>query len=149
MNILFRKMNSIAAMLSALLLLALVAGCRTAPVQPTTVFNFPKVNPADTHMRLLLANAMRYAGSASVMTDPASGYPFEGWNQDPKKGLYLRQFTQLTAIGEWVELLANIAAGYADNPCISREEARRGSTRLSGVCGTTSRTRGSAPRVCW
>ena len=111
----------------------LVTGCRTVPRQPTTAFNFPGVNPAHTHTRLLLENAMLYAGAANVMTDPASGYPFEGWNQDLKQGLYLRQFTQLTAIGEWLELMANIAAGYADNPCISRDEAK---TRLIQVVGS-------------
>jgi len=97
----------IKAVLLPALLLALLAGCRTVPRQPIA-FNFPNVNPAHTHTRLLLENAMLYTGAANVMTDPASGYPFEGWNQEPKKGLYLRQFTQLTAIGEWLELMANI-----------------------------------------
>jgi hypothetical protein len=114
------------------LLLVLVAGCRTVPRQPTTAFNFPDVNPSHTHTRLLLENALLYADPRNAMTDPASGYPFEGWNQEPKKGLYLRQFTQLTAIGEWLELMANIAAGYADNPCISREEAKK---RLIWIVG--------------
>ena len=76
---------------------------------------------------------MLYPGAANVMTDPASGYPVEGWNQNLKKGLYLRQFTQLTAIGEWLELMANITAGYADNPCISRDEAK---TRLIQIVGS-------------
>jgi hypothetical protein len=125
-----RAMSRCAALL---LSLALVAGCRTAsPHQPTT-FNFPNVNPAHTHTRLLLENAMLYTGAANVMTDPASGYPVEGWNQNLKQGLYLRQFTQLTAIGEWLELMANIAAGYADNPCISRDEAK---TRLIQIVGS-------------
>ncbi|MGE5840149.1 MAG: hypothetical protein ACM34H_09455, partial [Deltaproteobacteria bacterium] len=52
-----------------------------------------------------------------------SGYPAEGWNQEPQNGLFLRSFTQLTAIGTWVELLSNIVAGYADNPYLSREAA--------------------------
>jgi hypothetical protein len=133
MNIIFRKINSIAAVLLPALLLALLVGCRTVPRQPATAFNFPKVDPAHTHTRLLLENALRYAAPASAMTDPASGYPFEGWNQVPKKGLYLRQFTQLTAIGEWLELMANIAAGYADNPCVSRDEAK---TRLIQIVGS-------------
>ncbi|MGA3284533.1 MAG: hypothetical protein ABSD57_08750 [Verrucomicrobiota bacterium] len=119
------------ALLSALFL-ALLTGCRTVPRQPTA-FNFPKVDPSHTHTRRLLENALLYAGSANAMTDPASGYPFEGWNQEPKKGLYLRSFTQLTAIGEWLELMANIAAGYADNPCISRDEAK---TRLIRIVGS-------------
>ena len=57
------------------------------------------------------------------MVDPVSGYPFEGWNQDPKRGLFLRSFTQLTAIGQWMELLANIVAGEAETPVLSREQA--------------------------
>ena len=113
----------IKAVLLPALLLVLVAGCRTVPHQPTA-FNFPAVNPAHAHMRLLLENAMLYTGATNVITDPASGYPVEGWNQDLKKGLYLRQFTQLTAIGEWLELMANITAGYADNPYLSRTEAQ-------------------------
>ena len=117
---------------AALLLLVLLAGCRTLPRQPTA-FNFPNVDPTHTHTRLLLENALLYAGSANAMTDPASGYPFEGWNQVPAKGLYLRSFTQLTAIGEWLELMANIAAGYADNPCVSRDEAK---TRLIQIVGS-------------
>ena len=74
-------------------------------------------------MQTLLANAMGYLKPEHGLVDPASGYPVEGWNQDSERGLYLRSFTQLTAIGEWIEILANIAAGYADNPYISREEA--------------------------
>ncbi len=102
------------------------------PHGPSTAFNFPKVDPAHTHTRLLLENAMLYAGATNIITDPVSGYPFEGWNQNLKKGLYLRQFTQLTAIGEWLELMANITAGYADNPCISRDEAKARLIRIVG-----------------
>src|ERR1035437_9884691 len=96
-----RKLSQItkAALLSAFLL-ALLVGCRTPSPRQRTAFNFPKVNPAHTHTRRLLENALLYAGSANAMTDPASGYPFEGWNQVPAKGLYLLSFTQLTAIGE-------------------------------------------------
>jgi hypothetical protein len=114
------------------ILLVLLTGCRTVPSRPAA-FNFPKVNPAHPHTQQLLENALGYAGAANVMTDPASGYPFEGWNQDKQRGLYLRQFTQLTAIGEWLELMANIAAGYADNPYLSRAEAQ---ARLAQVVGS-------------
>jgi hypothetical protein len=68
------------------------------------------------HARLLLDNAWRYTDPAHGLFDVSSGYPVEGWNQEPKEGLYLRSFTQLTAIGAWVELLASMAAGQAENP---------------------------------
>ena len=74
-------------------------------------------------MQALLVNAMGYLKPENGLVDPTSGYPAEGWNQDSERALYLRSFTQLTAIGERLEVLANIAAGYADNPYISGEEA--------------------------
>ncbi|MBM4152093.1 MAG: hypothetical protein FJ220_01040, partial [Kiritimatiellaceae bacterium] len=86
-------------------------------------FNFPLVNPDHTHMQRLLANAMAYVKPENKLVDPHSGYPVEGWNHDPENGMYLRSFTQLTAIGEHAEILANIAAGYADNPYISEDMA--------------------------
>ncbi len=102
--------------------------------QPTTEpsilgrdeFNYPNVPRGHPHMRLLLDNAFQYVNPVHGIVDPASGYPVEGWNQDPDKGLFLRSFTQLTAIGTWIELLANVAAGYADNPFFSRESALDG-----------------------
>jgi hypothetical protein len=93
------------------------------PAEVKGDFNFPKVAPEHVHMQQLLENAMAYINPEHGLIDEQSGYPVEGWNHDPSKGLYLRSFTQLTSIGEWVELLANIAAGYADNPYISRTEA--------------------------
>jgi len=86
-------------------------------------FNFPTVGKEHVHMQQLLENAMGYINPEHGLIDEASGYPVEGWNHDPSKGLYLRSFTQLTSIGEWLELLGDIAAGYAVNPYISREEA--------------------------
>lgn len=104
--------------------LLLGAGCaKTLSETETEAFNFPLVNPAHERMQLLLANAFAYINPSNGIIDADSGYPVEGWNQDPGRALYLRSFTQLTAIGEWIELLANIAAGYADNPYISREKA--------------------------
>ncbi len=91
--------------------------------RPATEFSFPMVEPQHTHMQQLLENAMGYINPEHGLIDSTSGYPVEGWNHDPSKGLYLRSFTQLTSIGEWVELMANIAAGYADNSYISRDEA--------------------------
>jgi len=99
---------------------------KTDPEQPATSsrdFNFSKVPPSHNHMRLLLENAFQYVDPVHGIVDPVSGYPSEGWNQEPQNGLFLRSFTQLTAIGKWIELLANIVAGYADNPCLSRESA--------------------------
>ena len=111
--------------------------------------SFPTVPPDHKHARALLENAMRYAAPATRMIDPVSGYPFEGWNQDPKQGLFLRSFTQLTAIGQWMELLANVVAGHADTPDLSREQALADLTRLvTDACATTSATPSSAPRGC-
>jgi hypothetical protein len=76
-----------------------------------------------SHVQMLLDNAFKYIDPAHGLTDSVSGYPVEGWNEDPEQGLFLRSFTQLTAIGEWVELLANIASGQADNPYIPQDNA--------------------------
>jgi hypothetical protein len=95
-----------------------------ASLQPAAdAFHFPLLNPQHENMQRLLINAMGYLKPGHALVDPASGYPVEGWNEDPALGLYLRSFTQLTAIGERIELLANIAAGYAVNPYLSRERA--------------------------
>ena len=91
---------------------------------------FPTVPAAHRHARALLENSMRYLAPANKLIDPASGYPFEGWNHDPKQGLFLRSFTQLTAIGKHMELLADIVAGRADSPEMTKEQALEGLTRL-------------------
>jgi hypothetical protein len=98
---------------------------RAKPVDTdsSAAFVFPAVGEEHVHMQQLLANAMGYINPEHGLFDETSGYPVEGWNHDPSKGLFLRSFTQLTSIGEWTELLANIVAGYADNPYVSREEA--------------------------
>jgi hypothetical protein len=92
--------------------------------------HFPTVPAEHRHARALLENALALFAPANKMVDPASGYPFEGWNHDPGQGLFMRSFTQLTAIGLYLELLANVAAGYADSPHLSRDEAMRQLTRL-------------------
>jgi hypothetical protein len=96
---------------------------QTNPNATKAQLRFPTVAPEHPHVRALLENAMRYVAPENGMTDASSGYPVEGWNQDPGKGLFLRSFTQLTATGESLELLANVVAGYADTPFLSREEA--------------------------
>ena len=91
--------------------------------------NYPNVPPEHWHMRLLLDNAFDYLNPAHGIVDPISGYPVEGWNQEPQKGVFLRSLTQLTAIGAWIELLANVAAGDADNPHVSKDAALAGLSR--------------------
>ena len=110
------------------------------PMKSRREFNFPKVPSSHKHMRLLLENAFQYVDPVHGIVDPVSGYPAEGWNQEPRNGLFLRSFTQLTAIGEWIELLANIVAGYADNPYLSRESAM---SRLSLAVKTLLQDQGN------
>jgi hypothetical protein len=103
------------------------------PGQPALVrpaVRFPTVPAEHEHARMLLENACRLFAPDNKMIDSASGYPFEGWNNDPSKGLFLRSFTQLTAIALWMELLANVVTGYADTPYLSREQALTHLTRL-------------------
>jgi hypothetical protein len=85
--------------------------------------HFPTVPAEHEHARALLENACALFAPDNKMIDPASGYPFEGWNEDPKQGLLMRSFTQLTSIALWMELLGNVIAGYADTPYVSRERA--------------------------
>jgi hypothetical protein len=117
----------------ALILAPSIASPSPFPLNPgpastagSSGFHYPNVSPNHQHMRLLLDNAFEYVNPAHGIIDPVSGYPVEGWNQEPQHGLFLRSFTQLTAIGAWIELLANVAAGYADNPYLSKESALSG-----------------------
>lgn len=122
----------IGLMLAVLGLSALMSdeGAGGAPLMNTGMgLHFPRLPAGHEHMRLLVENALGYTDPAHGIVEPGSGYPAEGWNQQPESGLFLRSFTQLTAIGAWIELLANIAAGYADNPYLSRDVARDGLTR--------------------
>ena len=89
-------------------------------------FHFTNMPGSHRHMALLLANAFQYVNPVHGIVDPASGYPAEGWNQEPENGVFLRSFSQLTAIGAWIELLANIACGAADNPYLSKDAALKG-----------------------
>ncbi|WP_165250339.1 hypothetical protein [Paludisphaera soli] len=99
------------------------ATASAAPPEIEPGFRFPTVPEEHPHARALLANALKYIGPENRIFDPASGYPFEGWNQDPARGIYLRSFTQLTAIGQGMEILANVAAGVCEAPFVSRREA--------------------------
>jgi hypothetical protein len=121
---------------------AAVAGLFTAgpvaadPPLPTPPGSYPTVPAAHVHARALLANALKYADPANKTFDPVSGYPYEGWNHDPKTGIFLQGFTQLTAIGVWMELLANVAAGTVEVPNVPRDEAIK---RLAFVVKTLRR----------
>ncbi len=94
-------------------------------------FSLPSINPNHVHMRQLVENALGYIKPGQGLFDEGSGYPVEGWNDDAMSGLHLRGFTQLTTIGEWLELLAHIAAGYADQPYVSRSDALRQLDRVT------------------
>lgn len=90
----------------------------------------PAIAAEHRHARLLLDNALKYADPAHKLVDPVSGYPVEGWNQDPSRGLFLRSFTQLTAIGQYMELLGHVAAGRVEPPGLGREDAVRALAKL-------------------
>jgi hypothetical protein len=109
---------------------ALAAGTALAQEGGNAPFRLPTIPAQHKHARALLENALGYIDLRHRMIDKASGYPFEGWNHDPKQQLFLRSFTQLTAIGQWMELLANIAAGQADTPYLTREQALAQLTHL-------------------
>lgn len=91
---------------------------------------YPTIPAEHKHARMLLENALRFADTSHKLSCPTSGYPFEGWNQDPSKGLFLRSFTQLTAIGLQMELYACVIAGEADSPGLSREAALAGLSKI-------------------
>jgi hypothetical protein len=117
-----------AIMLAACLAFATSSG-NTPAAEPTKstpgdpAVRFPTVVSQHKHVRALLENALQYIAPRNGLIDPKSHYLVEGWNDDPKSGLFLRSFTQLTVIGLWMELLADVAAGYADTPHLSREQA--------------------------
>ena len=115
-------LTSVGTRVGGLLVLGgvLAGGCGKGVTAPVTV---PAMRPEHRHAGLLVANAFRYTDPAHGRTDAASGHPVEGWTQSPKRGLHLRSFTQLTAIGQWIELLACIAAGQAPNPYRTPDQA--------------------------
>jgi len=102
-----------------------VSDTGTVLLQSAPQGSYPTVDPSHEHVRALLDNAMSYLAPDNEITDPSSGYPFEGWNHEPERGLDLRAFTQLTAIGFWVEVLADIIAGHTEHPFVTREQAQQ------------------------
>jgi len=125
-----RRAGACAAVLAVVSMLGLLGPAAGAPadeldrLKPDEASSrFPTVPPEHEHVRALLDNALRYVDPAAGLFDKVSGYPVEGWNQDPERQFFLRSFTQLTAIGHCMELLACLAAGEAEVPFLSREEA--------------------------
>ena len=96
--------------LGGLLLAGLASGQGPKPSR------FPTIPAEHAHARALLDNAMRYAAPGEQDGRPGLRLPVRGVEPGPEAGLFLRSFTQLTAIGQWMELLANVAAGQADTP---------------------------------
>src|SRR5262245_16821957 len=102
------KSNRIVALVACLVLPAAVAylpaGEPDQPASGKAAVRFPTVPAEHEHARALLENACALFAPDNKMIDPASGYPFEGWNNDPKQGLLLHSFTQLTTVALWMEL---------------------------------------------
>lgn len=109
--------------------LMLVSGMAMGGAPAPPAFALPTINPKHVHMRQLVENALGYIRPGQGVFDAVSGYPKEGWNDG--NGLYLRGFTQLTTIGEWLEMLGHIAAGYADQPYLSRSDALKELDRVT------------------
>ena len=99
------------------------ATAQSQPVAEPARGPFPTVPAEHTHARALLASTLRYLDPTHRLFDPTSGYPFEGFNHDPARGMFLRSFTQITAIGLGLEAMANIAAGRAETPHLDRAAA--------------------------
>ncbi len=110
--------------------LGLAMNAPTLAADPAASSHFPTLPKAHAHAHALLENATRYLAPDNGMVDPVSGYPFEGWNHDPKRGLFLRSFTQLTAIGLYLEILADVASGEAETPHLTRDRALSGLQKL-------------------
>ena len=118
-----KKLISFAASFTMMALLNSCHSNKQFATEAPSAVTAPMINNDFSHTKQLLANAMRFTEAEHGMIDPLSGYPVEGWNQDPERGLFLRSFTQLSAIGEWLELEANVLAGYCDTPSMSRQQA--------------------------
>ncbi len=115
-----RLKNKILPVMMVVLLLS-VCGCRQHESAQNEKITDAGLLAHQPLSRALFENAIKYINPDNGIIDNMSGYPVEGWNNDAV--INLRTFTQLTAIGEWVELLADIIAGQADNQYISTEQA--------------------------
>ena len=113
------------SLLLAVLLFAPADMAKTAslsPPLPPPGFDAPTVANSP-YACALLYNALQYVRPEVKIIDPNSGFPVEGWNHEPQRKLDLRPFTQLTAIGQWLELQGNVIAGDFKVPWLSKEQA--------------------------
>ncbi|MBF0199541.1 MAG: hypothetical protein HQL32_17630, partial [Planctomycetes bacterium] len=88
---------------------------------PESVVNLKTTHEPQT--QALVDNALLFAKTEQGVIDGVSGYPVEGWNHGKISTLSLRHFTQSTSIGEWIEFLALVCAGYVDVPEMTHGEA--------------------------
>ena len=106
----------------------------------------PHLDARHVHTAQLLTNALAYFHSANDPIEATSGYPREGWNQQPERGLYLRSFTQLTAIGLWLELQAAFVCGDLVDPQWPPARALAGLGRTTRSLRHDQRTAGLGDR---
>ncbi len=80
------------------------------------------IDPSHVRMREMVARLFEYF--TFEWQDP-SGYPYEGiqWNEQTRTIEPIRQYTQITAIGQAGEFLAGIVNGEIVFPLISVREA--------------------------
>lgn len=123
-----------------------LAGAAGPVPEPDPVNPVPSLDPRHVHTAQLVANALAYFHAANDAIEATSGYPREGWNHQPERGLYLRSFTQLTAIGLWLELQAAFAVGDLVDPQWPRARALAGLARTTRSLRHDQRTAGLGDR---
>ena len=84
-----------AAVVAVVFMLGLLGPAAGAPADESdrlkpdgASFRFPTVPPEHEHVRALLGNALRYVDPTAGLFDKVSGYPVEGWNQDPGASVF-------------------------------------------------------------
>ena len=123
-----------------------MAGAAGPVPESDPVNAIPRLDPRHRHTAQLLTNALAYFHPANDPIEATSGYPREGWNHQPERGLYLRSFTQLTAIGLWLELQAAFAVGDLVDPQWPRARALAGLARTTRSLRHDQRTAGLGDR---
>ena len=90
-------------------------------LSPTTNAHFTKKNKREDYLfaKELLNNSIEYFNPNNKTIHLESGYPHEGWNRE----LRLDSFTQLSAIGLWLEFTSSVAAGYCNPKFLDKKTA--------------------------